>query len=312
MSKYLVTGGCGFIGSSVVNCLLDRGEEVFVLDNLSLGKDRWKNAARKPTLLVQDILDTDACDRAFRDVKPQTVLHLAAQHFIPWCEEHTYEAYMLNVLGTLNMLEYSRRYGVQNFFLASTGDVYHPNFIPHREVDPTGTVYVYGHTKFMAEQICMRYFESKTCFRTLLIGRLFNAAGPRETNPHMLAEVTRQIAQEGKRHIEVGNLWPLRDYVDVESMASVIIDATAKTEGLEILNIGSGKAVEVREALRIIAAVLPFKVEFTSVAARQRPNDRPFLCPDTQRLRRTVGRACDSFSENTARKIFAEYPDIKL
>ena len=149
-------------------------------------------AARKPTLLVQDILDPDACDRAFRDIKPHNVIHLAAQHFVPWCEEHMYEAYTLNVTGTLNVLECARRYGVQDFFLASTGDVYPPNFVPHREVDPTGPVYVYGHTKFMAEQMCMRYFESKTCFRTLLIGRLFNAAGPRETNPHMLAEVTRR------------------------------------------------------------------------------------------------------------------------
>jgi len=312
MSKYLVTGGCGFIGSSVVNCLLERNEEVFVLDNLRLGKDHWAGSARKPTLLKQDILDLDECDRAFRDIKPQTVIHLAAHHFIPYCEENTFEAYVLNVQGTTNMLEYSRRYGVENFFLASSGDVYHPNFVPHREVDPVGPVYVYGHTKMMAEQVCMRYFESKTCFRTLLIGRLFNATGPRETNPHLLAEVTRQIAQEGKREVEVGNLWPLRDYVDVESMAAVIVDATAKIEGLEILNLGSGNAVEVREALRILTSVLPYPVSVRSVPERQRPNDRPFLCPDTTRLRRTLGRIAASFSDLTARAIFAEYPSLKI
>lgn len=260
---------------------------------------------------MQDILDPDACDRAFRDIKPDNVIHLAAQHFVPWCEEHIYEAYTLNVTGTLNILEFARRYGVQDFFLASTGDVYPPNFVPHREVDPTGPVYVYGHTKFMAEQMCIRYFESTTCFRTLLIGRLFNAAGPRETNPHLLAEVTRQIAQ-GEREVQVGNLWPLRDYVDVDSMGAVIIDALAKVEGLEILNIGSGKAVEVREALSLIASVLPFRVDFTSVPERQRANDRPFLCPDTQRLHRTIGRAADPFNTETARKIFAEHPSIEL
>jgi UDP-glucose 4-epimerase len=312
MSRYLVTGGCGFIGSSVVNYLLERGEDVFVIDDLSVGKDRWRNATHKPALLVQDILDIEACDQAFRDTQPQNVIHLAAQHYIPWCEEHVYEAYALNVTGTLNVLECARRHGVQDFFLASTGDVYHPNFAPHREVDATGPVYVYGHTKFMAEQLCMRYFESKVCFRTLLIGRLFNAAGPRETNPHLLAEVTRQIAQEGKREVEVGNLWPLRDYVDVDSMGAVIVDATSKVEGLEILNIGSGKAIEVREALSVLASVLPFGVEFMSVPERQRANDRPFLCPDTQRLRRTIGRAADPFSADTARKIFAEFPGFEL
>ncbi|HWW22049.1 MAG TPA: NAD-dependent epimerase/dehydratase family protein [Steroidobacteraceae bacterium] len=310
MSKYLVTGGCGFIGSAVVNCLLERGEQVVIVDNMSVGKDRWVDASRKPTLLKEDIRNPEACARILRDTKPETVLHLAAHHFIPLCEDNAYAAYELNVYGTLNVLEQARVNGVRNFFLASSGDVYPPNFVPHREVDAVSPVYIYGHTKMMAEQMCMRYFESKTCFRTLLIGRLFNAAGPRETNPHLLAEVTKQVARDGKKLIEVGNLWPLRDYVDVDSMASAILDATAKVEGLEILNFGSGKAVEVKEALRILTSVLPFGIQIKSVPERQRPNDRPFLCPDTTRLRRAIGRSADSFNEQTARKIFAEYPGL--
>src|SRR5450759_3203227 len=233
------------------------------MDNLSVGKDRWVGAARKPTLLIEDICDPDACDRVIGETKPHTVIHLAAHHFIPLCEDNAYAAYQLNVYGTLNVLEHARRHGVSDFFLASYGAVYPPNFVP-----------------------------------------------PRETNPHLLAEVTKQIALDGKRLVEVGNLWPLRDYVDVDSMASAIVDATAKIDGLEILNFGSGRAVEVREALRILTSVLPFKVEVKSVTERQRANDRPFLCPETSRLRRTIGRSADSFNEQTARKIFAEYPGL--
>jgi UDP-glucose 4-epimerase len=310
MGEYLVTGGCGFIGSAVVNCLLDRGKDVVVMDNLSVGKDRWLGTARKPTLLVEDIRDPGACDRVIRETMPHTVIHLAAHHFIPLCEDNAYAAYELNVYGTLNVLEFARKHGVKDLFLASSGDVYSPNFVSHREIDQVSPVYIYGHTKMLAEQICIRYFESKTCFRSLLIGRLFNAAGPRETNPHLLAEVTKQIALDGKRLVEVGNLWPLRDYVDVDSMASAIIDATAKIDGLEILNFGSGRAVEVREALRILTSVLPFKVEVKSVTQRQRANDRPFLCPETSRLQRTIGRSADAFNEQTARKIFSEYPGL--
>jgi UDP-glucose 4-epimerase len=308
--RVLVTGGCGFIGSAVVNRLLQQEKEVLVLDNMSLGKDHWSGMTRGPVLLEQDILDLDGCDRAIRDFAPSTIIHLAAHHFIPYCEENAYEAYALNVQGTLHMLECGRRHGVKRFFLASSGDVYPPNFAPHREVDPIGPVYVYGHSKMLAEQLCIRYFESKMCFRTMLVGRLFNAAGPRETNPHLLAEVTKQIAVQGKRSIEVGNLWPLRDYVDVESMAEAIVDATAAIDGVEILNFGSGQAIEVREALRILTSVLPFQVDVSSVAARQRPNDRPYLCPDPTRLRRAIGRAAMPFSEATAKKIFAEYPDL--
>ena len=310
ISRFLVTGGCGFIGSAVVNKLLERNEEVLVLDNMSLGKNHWGNTIRKPSLVEQDILDLAGCERAIRDFAPTTVIHLAAHHFIPYCEEHAYEAYALNVQGTLHMLECARRHGVQRFFLASSGDVYPPNFAPHREMDQVAPVYIYGHTKMLAEQLCIRYFESKMCFRTVLIGRLFNATGPRETNPHLLADVTRQIAVEGKKSIEVGNLWPLRDYVDVESMAEAIIDATATVDGLDVINVGSGRAIEVREALRILTSVLPFRVDVTSVAARQRPNDRPYLCPDPTRLHRAIGRTAAQFSESTARSIFAEYPSL--
>ena len=309
-SRFLVTGGCGFIGSAVVNKLLERKEEVLVFDNMSLGKNRWCSTKRKPTLVRQDLLDFKGCDEKMRDFAPETIIHLAAHHFIPYCEEHPCEAYALNVQGTLHMLECARRQGVERFFLASSGDVYPPKHVPHSEFDPVGPVYVYGHSKLLAEQLCIRYFESKRCLRTALIGRLFNAAGPRETNPHLLAEVTRQIAVEGKKSIYVGNLWPRRDYVDVESMAESIIDATAAVEGLDILNFGSGQAIDVGEALRILTSVLPFRVEVTSIAALQRANDRPYLCPDPTRLRETIGRVVAPFSESTARMIFAEYPAL--
>lgn len=127
----------------------------------------------------------------------------------------------------------------------------------------------------LAEQLCSRYFESTISGRSILIGRLFNATGPRETNPHLLAEVTRQIAVEGSRSIQVGNLWPLRDYVDVESLAAANVDATIANRGLDILNFGSGSAVGVGEVLRMLTSVLPFAVDLKSVAERQRPNDRP-------------------------------------
>ena len=310
LRRVLVTGGCGFIGSAVVNVLLAEGADVLVLDNLSVGRDHWRQAARRPVLQVGDILDPGVCERAVEGFRPDTVIHLAAHHFIPLCESRPFDAYSLNVQGTLNMLEAARRHEARRFFLASTGDVYAPGFAPHREVDAVAPAYVYGHSKLMAEQACMRYFASTSAFSTLLIGRLFNAAGPRETNPHLLAEVTRQIAVEGRTRIEVGNLWPLRDYVDVDSMARAIVAATAEVEGLEILNFGSGRAIEVREALRILTAVLPFGVDIDSVTARQRPHDRAFLCPDTTRLRRAIGRAAGAFDEHTARRIFGEYPQL--
>ncbi len=279
--------------------------EVHIVDDLSLGKNYWATRTDGPVLHVLDILDAKALDNLFDTVQPEAVFHMAAHHFIPLCEDRPYDAYRLNVGGTLNVLESSRRTGVARFFLASTGDVYPPAFAPHREVDMISPIYVYGHTKFLAEQMCIKYFETHLANSSLVVGRIFNATGRRETNPHFVPEVIKQIVQ-GKKVIEVGNLWPKRDFVDVDSMAEAIVKLTFASSGIELVNVGSGVVQEIGGILDIIKAVAPHAVEIVSVAERRRPNDRPFLCPDVTRLRRLIGAAAKPFSATTASLLFAE------
>jgi UDP-glucose 4-epimerase len=252
---------------------------------------------------VQDLLDFEGSAALFERIAPEAVFHLAAHHYIPLCEGNPYTAYRLNVGGTLNVLELCRRHAVQKFFFASTGDVYPPAFTPHREVDAAAPIYVYGQTKYLAEQMCIKYFETHLKHCAAIIGRIFNAAGPRETNPHLIPEVVKQIVQ-GKRVIEVGNLWPKRDFVDVDSMAGVIVNLTLSAVGTEIVNIGSGVVQEIGAVLDTLKAAAPHGVEIVSVAERQRPNDRPYLCPDTTRLKRLNGAAAEPFGPATARRIF--------
>ncbi len=306
MSKILISGGCGFIGSAVVNYLLNTNREVYIIDNLSLGKNYWEKEDKTPVLFVKDILNSNSCEKIFGQIKPDIVIHLAAHHYIPFCEDNIYSAYQLNTVGTLNILECCRKYSVKKLFFASTGDVYPPSFSPHREVDMVSPIYIYGHTKYLGEQLCIKYFESKMPDSSLVIGRLFNAAGPRETNPHLLPEVVKQTIA-GKRKIEVGNLWPKRDFVDVNSMATIIVDLVINSKGIDIVNVGSGVPQEVGEALKILTSVLPFRVEIVSVPARQRPNDRPYLCPDVTKLIKLIGRAAKPFDANTAKEIFSEF-----
>jgi UDP-glucose 4-epimerase len=305
LSKVIVTGGCGFIGSAIVDVLLALGHEVHVIDNMSLGKNHWLNSSLAPRIHAEDILNAERTSEIFRSVSPQIVIHMAAHHFIPFCESHPFEAYALNVGGTLNVLEASRQGNVEKLFFASTGDVYPPSFAPHREVDMVSPIYVYGHTKFLAEQICIKYFETHLRDASLLIGRIFNATGRRETNPHLIPEVVKQIAM-GKRTVEVGNLWPKRDFVDVDSMARVIVDLCVNATGIDIVNVGSGLVQAIGDVLNLLKANAPQAVEIVSVASRQRPNDRPFLCPDTSRLIRLNGVAAEPFSADTAARIFGE------
>jgi UDP-glucose 4-epimerase len=305
LSKILVTGGCGFIGSALVDVLHRHTHEVHVVDDLSLGKDYWIGKSDRPQLHVQDILDATALDALFEKINPDIVFHLAAHHFIPLCENNPYDAYRLNVGGTLNVLESCRKTRVKQLFFASTGDVYPPAFTPHREVDTVSPIYVYGHTKIIAEQICIKFFETHLVDSSLIIGRIFNATGRRETNPHLIPEVVKQIT-EGKRVVEVGNLWPKRDFVDVDSMAEVIANLTFNSSGIELVNIGSGEVQEIGQVLELLKAAAPHPVDVVSIPERRRPNDRPFLCPDVTRLKRLNGTPAKPFSASTARLLFAE------
>jgi UDP-glucose 4-epimerase len=121
----------------------------------------------------------------------------------------------------------------------------------------------------------------------------------------LIPEVVRQIA-EGKKVIEVGNLWPKRDFVDVDSMAQVIASLTLNASGIEVVNVGSGQVQEIGQVLEVLKAAAPRAVDVVSVAERRRPNDRPFLCPDVTRLRRLNGAPANPFSADTAKLLFAE------
>lgn len=310
--KVLVTGGCGFIGSHLVDGLLAAKYDVVIVDNLSRGRFLWESSSIKPHLHKMDIQDRDSLVKIFEEVQPVMVFHLAAHHYIPFCEQNPYEAFATNVTGTLNVLDAcAKTNSVRKFFNASTGDVYAPCGYAHREIDPVSPVYVYGETKLIGEQAIRRYKSSVAVSFDIIIGRLFNAAGSRETNPHFLPEVVRQL-DAGAQVIQVGNTWPMRDFVNVRSMANVIQSLTERAVGIDVFNIGSGKVQTVQQALDVLVKVHGQSVKVVSVDSRKRPNDRPYLCPSVDKLTTALGTACKSFDAETARDIWAEPASTRL
>lgn len=299
--RVLVTGGCGFIGSHLVDALYADGHEIAIYDDFSKGKYLPNHVIS----YTGDIRNKNTLAATFKKFQPEVVFHLAAHHYIPFCESNPYEAFSVNVMGTINVADCcSNTNSVNKLFYASTGDVYPPVGYASRESDTLSPVYIYGETKLIGEQILKRYKSSSAVSYDITIGRLFNAAGSRETNPHLLPEISKQL-DLGVNKIEVGNLWPIRDFIDVCSMASVIKDLTFKTRGLEVINIGSGQVQTVEDAITTLVKSHNSEAIVISVDERKRPNDRPFLCPNVDRLRNLLGRACDPFTHETAKSIFS-------
>jgi UDP-glucose 4-epimerase len=299
-----VTGGGGFIGSHVVDYLMSLGHEVVVVDNFLTGRDHWLGQRVRPVVSNIDILDRGALSALFSLHKPTTVFHLAAHHYIPFCDKNPAAAYGLNVTGTLNVLSEAHISHVQRVFFASTADVYAPSPRPHMEDDAVGPFTIYGRTKMIGEIIC-RGSVDWGWHPDFLIGRIFNAVGTRETNPHLVPEVISQIAN-GATELRLGNLYPTRDFVDLPTQARAIVDATLAIQGIETMNIGSGVAVKVGEMIDMILSEADRHIEVVIDPAKVRAAERSNLCGTTNRLRNLIGYTPEPASLRTVRAILEE------
>ena len=302
--KVFVTGGQGFIGSHVSDYLLSLGHDVVVLDNLFSGRNHWQKGEISPEIAKVDILDRASLSKLFSQHMPQAVFHLAAHHYIPFCDRNPVAAYELNVGGTLNVLYEAKRVCVERIFFASTADVYAPSPRIHSEDDAVAPFTVYGLTKSIGETICHGAIDWGWK-PDILIGRIFNAVGTRETNPHLVPEIVAQIAH-GATELKVGNLLPTRDFVDLPTQARAIVDATLANHGVETVNIGSGVSVAVGQMIEMILAEAGRAIRVTVDPAKVRAAERSNLCASTIRLKRLIGYAPEPAGPGTIRSILNE------
>lgn len=286
-STTLITGGAGFIGSALSQHLQEQGQDVHVLDNLSFGK-RALAGVPDDRFHKVDIRDRDATAEVVRRIRPERVLHLAAVHFIPYCNEHPVEAAEINISGTINVLDACERSGsVRQVFAASTAAVYPIADGAMAEDHPTGPMDIYGITKLATEKLVSE-FHLRTGITTI-IGRFFNAFGPNETNPHLIPEIQRQILA-GARTLKLGNLDPKRDFIHTEDMSramGALLDA--HDTGHDTFNIGRGIEYSVREIVDAFERQLGEKLTIQVDPARVRKVERMHLLADVEKLKRRTG-----------------------
>jgi UDP-glucose 4-epimerase len=282
----LVTGGAGFIGPHLVRRLLADGNRVVSFDNYATGSARNLPAADDLEVVEGDLRDRDGVAAALRHVAPDAVLHLAAIHYIPYCNQHPDQAMDVNVGGTFNLLEAAKDVGVSRIVMASSAAVYPIQDAACREDAPTGPTDIYGATKVALEALGQS-FAAETGV-PVTSARFFNVYGPGETNPHVIPDILAQL--DGDEPVRLGNMTPKRDYVHVDDIADALMALLAHDHAEHrSYNIGTGTEHSVADLIEVLSGLLGRDVAVVSEAGRRRRLDRQHLLSDISRIREEVG-----------------------
>jgi nucleoside-diphosphate-sugar epimerase len=250
MTKVLVTGGAGFIGSHLCEGLIARGLEVRVLDNLSYGRREWVPAQTE--FLEGDIRDPAACRRAAAGV--HGVFHLAAMSRSGPSQEQIELCTASNIVGTQNMLLAARDARAKRFIYSGSSTYYGNRTPPHRESDPPDLLNIYGVTKRVGEQYTL-LFDQGFDLPSLVL-RYFNVYGPRqpETGAYALVlGIFLKRRADGKVLEIHGDGRQRRDFVHVRDVVAANIAAYESSLRGEIFNVGSGTSLSVKELADLIS-----------------------------------------------------------
>ncbi len=272
--KILVTGADGFIGSHLTEELLSLGCTVraFVLYN---SYNSWGWLDNTPSLFQDnlevfpgDIRDSQRVQEAVKGC--HVVIHLAALVAIPYSYQSPETYVETNIKGTLNILQACRNLGVEKVVHTSTSEVYGTaRFVPINEEHPLSAQSPYAATKIAADQLAMAFYHS---FETpVAIIRPFNTYGPRQSARAVIPTVITQIAT-GERTIKLGSLRPTRDFSYVEDTAKgLICGAQADAAVGEVINLGTGYELTIKDLVEDIASLMEAEVKIQSEAERIRP-----------------------------------------
>lgn len=297
----LVTGGAGYIGSHTVAALIERGEDVVIVDNLSQGH---RDAVVGGKLCEGDLRDEAFLSKVFAENEIDGVIHFAASSLVGESMTDPGKYYHNNVYGTLCLLEQMKKAGVSRIVFSSTAATYgEPERVPIDEYDRTLPANTYGETKLSMEKM-IRWFDVAHGIRSISL-RYFNAAGAHESgrigedhNPEShLIPLVLQVALGQREFISVfGDDYPtedgtcLRDYIHVSDLADAHLLAYDKLRrGGEsaVYNLGNGQGYSVKQVVDIAREVTGHAIPVKIVP--RRAGDPAVLVASSARARGELG-----------------------
>ena len=274
-TKILVTGAGGFIGSHVVDLLLEQGVQVRALCKYSstgsygwLESDRYANSPNLERVLG-DITDSEFVRTMITG--QDVVINLAALIGIPYSYVASRSYINVNVIGTLNLLE-ALKGSSTRFIHISTSEVYGtPKTVPIKPTHPINPQSPYAASKVAADQLCNSY--SKSFGSQILVVRPFNTYGSRQSLRAVIPTILSQISL-GSNELRLGNITTKRDFTYVEDTARAIVDACSKgvPDG-RVIQLGTGRSVSISEVLEICRRLFNVDFEIVTEANRIRPKN---------------------------------------
>lgn len=284
--RILVTGGAGFIGRALVAHCVQQGHEVTVLDNLCAGRSEHLEPFKDAISFHNaDVTDSRATRELCTAIRPERVIHLAAHHFIPFCDANPDATLRVNVEGTLNVLREAARQETHQAVVASSGALYPSQDDLLSEDIAPAPADIYGLSKHMTEEVAR--FVAESTGMPCVAARLFNTYGPYETNPHLIPHIVESLRTAP--HVSLGNTWTKRDYIYVDDVARVLYDcAYTQAEGLMTVNVGTGAEYSAAEIVTTLSQLLGTKIEVRVDSKRVRQVDKLHQRADTRRLQQVT------------------------
>ena len=274
--RTLITGSDGFVGSG-----LEVSGDVLRVD--------LKNG--------RDILDP-LVGEEIRRFNPHVVYHLAAHHYIPWCDAHPVETQEVNAVGTSLVLQACGP-SLRTFVLASSGAVYGFSSQPISETDVFLGTDAYSTSKQKAEEE-LRSFAIKHLDVRCVAARLFNIVGRGDTWPHILPVIVENMHET----LGLGNTWPLRDYVHVDDVREALQFLAQRAPwGFSPWNVGTGEGTSVTMLVKMVEQRAGVKIETEALPGRMRVSDGHLIANVTKTSKlgwtaeRSLVRAIDDVLE---------------
>jgi UDP-glucose 4-epimerase len=286
--RLLVTGGAGMLGRRVTRQWREAGGEVAVLDNLSSGLSMPEHAS---LTVCGDLCDSATLTALLNDFRPDAIIHLAAVHHIPTCENRRAHCLNVNVVGTERLLVAAEEADVSRIVIASSGAVYAWQEAALAELtSPLAPCDNYALSKYSNEQQ-LRFWAGRGP-RIGRAARIFNAIGHDDPNGHLIPEVLKQLRSASGGRVRLGNLTPRRDYLHADDIARGLIamlNDPRKDVAFDTLNLCSGIEYSVEQLVQELGRILEVQVDVEIDPARQRKVDRPSQLGDPSRTLELLG-----------------------